>query len=48
MDMIIQAGFLLMAVGMGTVFASLAVFFFLIVLFEKIFKVKTEDEKEQA
>jgi Na+-transporting methylmalonyl-CoA/oxaloacetate decarboxylase gamma subunit len=46
--MTIQSGFLLMAVGMGTVFASLAIFFFLIMLFEKIFKVKEEQEKEQA
>jgi Na+-transporting methylmalonyl-CoA/oxaloacetate decarboxylase gamma subunit len=35
---IIQAGFLLMAAGMGTVFVSLAIFFVVIVLLEKLCK----------
>lgn len=40
MNMTIQAGLVLMAVGMGAVFVSLAVFFMVIVVLEKSFRAK--------
>jgi Na+-transporting methylmalonyl-CoA/oxaloacetate decarboxylase gamma subunit len=46
---IIQTGFLLMAAGMGTVFASLAIFLGVIILLEKLCKSsgKTSAEGKQ-
>ncbi|MCX7788378.1 MAG: OadG family protein [Spirochaetes bacterium] len=38
MSSLVQAAVFLMIAGMGTVFLSLAVFFIVIVLFEKLFK----------
>ena len=38
MSNIIQASFVLMGAGMGVVFITLAVFFVMIVVFEKLFK----------
>lgn len=45
MNATIEAGLFLMAAGMGTVFLSLAVFFAIIVLFEKVFKNKEKTEE---
>jgi Na+-transporting methylmalonyl-CoA/oxaloacetate decarboxylase gamma subunit len=40
MNAVIQSGLFLMAAGMGTVFTSLAIFFIVIVLLEKLCKTK--------
>ena len=44
MSIIIKSGFFLMAAGMGTVFASLGIFFIVIFLLEKIYRTKKENE----
>ncbi|MDR1315639.1 MAG: OadG family protein [Spirochaetales bacterium] len=45
---IIQTGFLLMAAGMGTVFASLAVFFVVIVVLEKLCKSSGKNQTAEG
>lgn len=48
MSNLIQASFVLMGAGMGVVFLSLAVFFLMIVVFERVFKNGNERAGEQS
>ena len=43
MSMVLQSGFYLMAAGMGTVFASLGIFFLVILVLQKMCKSKKEE-----
>ena len=47
MSNIIQASFVLMGVGMGVVFITLAIFFIMIVVLERLFKNEVEKRGDE-
>jgi len=47
MNPIIEASFVLMGAGMGVVFLTLAIFFVMIIVFEKLFKNGAEKSGEE-